>query len=123
MPDAYMIRDQYAMYFLTFQTVQCIDIFTRKRNRDIVVAAFNYCIEHKQLQVYSWVIMSNHIHCLMASKNGRLSDTIRDLKAHIAREILREIESGAELRRPWMLSVFAQPAHQYERNKNYQFWI
>jgi putative transposase len=80
MPDSYVIKDQKGMYFLTFQVVAWVDIFTRKRYKDIVVDAFNFCIKNKGLQVHSWCIMSNHVHCILSSKTGELSNTIRDLK-------------------------------------------
>jgi putative transposase len=47
MPESYVIKDQFATYFLTFQIVGWLDIFTRKRYRDIVVDSFNYCVEQK----------------------------------------------------------------------------
>ena len=92
MPESYVIKDQFATYFLTFQIVGWLDIFTRKRYRDIVVDSFNYCVEQKQLQVHAWVIMSNHVHCIVTGTNGLLSDTIRDLKRHTAKEILKSIQ-------------------------------
>ena len=41
---AYQIRDQKAAYFLTFQVVGWIDIFSRQTYRDIVVNSFNFCV-------------------------------------------------------------------------------
>ena len=122
MPDSYTIKDQYGTYFLTFQVVAWVDLFTRKRYRDIVVDAFNYCIEHKQLQVHAWVIMSNHVNCILSSRNGTLSDTIRDLKRHTAKTILESIQDEPESRRVWMLFQFKQAAQQHVRNKEYQLW-
>jgi putative transposase len=122
MPDSYVIKDQFGTYFLTFQIVAWVDIFTRKRYRDIVVDAFNYCINHKQLQVHAWVIMSNHVHCILSSRNGSLSDTIRDFKRHTAKTILQSIQEEAESRREWMLFQFKRAAQQHVRNKEYQVW-
>lgn len=122
MPDSYVIKDQFGTYFLTFQVVAWVDIFTRKRYRDIVVDAFNYCIEHKQLQVHGWVIMSNHVHCILSSRNGSLSDTIRDFKRHTAKTILESIQDEPESRRVWMLFQFKYAAQQHVRNKEYQLW-
>jgi putative transposase len=53
MPDSYVIKDQQGVYFLTFQLVAWVDVFNRKRYCDIVIDAFNYCIEHKQLNVHA----------------------------------------------------------------------
>jgi len=51
-------------------------------------------VEHKGLQVHACVIMSNHVHCILSSNNARLSDTIRDLKKHTAKQILQSMHDG-----------------------------
>lgn len=61
MSTGYKIEDQSASYFLTFQIVQWADIFTRKIYRDIIIDSFKYCRDHKGLEIYDYVIMSNHI--------------------------------------------------------------
>lgn len=122
MPDSYVIKDQQGVYFLTFQVVAWVDVFTRKRYCDIVIDAFNYCIEHKQLHVHAWCIMSNHVHCILSSSNSTLSDTIRDFKRHTSKRILLSIQQEPESRRDWMLFQFKHAAQQHVRNENYQFW-
>jgi len=72
MPDSYVIKDQHSPYFLTFQIVAWVDLFTRKRYRDIVVGALNYCTEKKGLQVHARAIMSNNMHCILSSSDGIL---------------------------------------------------
>nr|WP_309485757.1 transposase [Marinilabilia salmonicolor] len=37
-----------------------------------------YAIENKGLQVFAYVIMSNHVHLIMQSSTGQLSNTIRE---------------------------------------------
>jgi len=122
MPESYVIKDQQGVYFLTFQIVSWLDIFTRKRYRDIVVDAFNYCVATKGLRVHAWCIMSNHVHCILSSANGTLSDTIRDLKRHTAKQILLSVQSEPESRRDWLLQGFKQAATAHVRNKDYQVW-
>jgi REP-associated tyrosine transposase len=122
MPDSYVIKDQHASYFLTFQIVAWVDLFTRKRYRDIIVDAFNYCAEKKGLQVHAWVIMSNHVHCILSSSSGMLSDTIRDLKRHTAKQLLQSLREEPESRREWILFQFSHAAQQHARNKDYQVW-
>jgi putative transposase len=60
MSQAYKIHKQETAYFMTLQVVSWVDIFTRKRYKDIVVDAMNYAINNKGLTIYSYVIMSNH---------------------------------------------------------------
>ena len=99
-----------------------MDIFTRKRYRDIVVDAFNYCVASKGLRVHAWCIMSNHVHCILSSATGTLSDTIRDLKRHTAKQILLSVQSEPESRHNWLLQGFRQAATAHVRNKDYQVW-
>ncbi len=122
MPDAYVIKDQYAAYFLTFQVVAWIDLFTRQRYRDVIVDSLNFCVEQKQLKVHSWVIMSNHVHCILSSANGTLSDTIRDFKSYTARQLLQSIMEEPESRREWILFQFQRAAQAHSRNTEYQVW-
>jgi len=122
MPDSYIIKDQHAVYFLTFQIVAWVDIFTRKCYKDMVVDAFNFCVDNKHLNVHAWVIMSNHVHCIVSNAAGALSDTIRDLKRHTAKHILAGIREVPESRRDWMLHQFRLAGRQQAGNKEFQVW-
>jgi hypothetical protein len=43
----YIIREGDAAYYLTFQIVGWVDIFTRKIYRDIVIDSFKFCQQNK----------------------------------------------------------------------------
>jgi len=120
MGEAYHIKDSAATYYLTFQVENWIDIFTRKRYRDIVVQSFNYCIKEKGLVVYAWVIMSNHVHCIVNSTPGELANTIRDLKSFTAKQIIKSIQEDGESRKEWMLIQFKQSG--IDKGQQYQLW-
>jgi REP-associated tyrosine transposase len=79
-------------------------------------------VEKKELQVHAWVIMSNHVHCILSSSNGKLSDTIRGMKRHTAKQILSSIQKEPESRREWILFQFRHAAQQHVRNKEFQVW-
>jgi hypothetical protein len=49
--------------------------------------------------------MSNHIHLLIRSAGGRLSDTVRGFKSYTVKKILEAIDTEAESRRGWMEPV------------------
>ena len=66
--------------------------------------------------------MSNHIHMIMQSNNGKLSDLIRDFKKFTSKTILAKIQTEPESRREWMLERFKLATESHSRNKNYQFW-
>ncbi|NOU16668.1 MAG: transposase [Bacteroidales bacterium] len=122
MSTGYKIEDQAALYYLTLQVVDWIDIFTRQIYRDIVIDSIKYCKQNKGLQVFGYVIMSNHLHLIANSPNGHLSETLRDFKKFTARTIISTIANGNESRRDWMLNRFEFNAKQHSRNEKYQFW-
>jgi REP element-mobilizing transposase RayT len=122
MSTGYQIKDQAALYYLTIQVVDWVDIFTRQIYRDIVLDSVRFCQLNKELQVFAYVIMSNHIHIIVNSSNGRLSNTLRDFKKFTSHTIIKQIETGRESRREWMLNRFEFAGQKHSRNEKYQFW-
>jgi REP element-mobilizing transposase RayT len=122
MSTGYQIKDQEGLYFLTFQVVDWVDIFTRQIYRDIVIDSFRYSIENKGFQLFGYVIMSNHVHLIANSSVGKLSDTIRDIKKYTSKKIFEAIQSIHESRREWLLTRFEFNAKKHSRNKNFQLW-
>jgi len=97
--EGYVIRDQALPHFITATVVDWIDVFTRKTYRYTVIECLDYCITHKAMVLYGYVIMSNHIHLIVQSGDGKLSDLIRDFKKFIATKILEKIQIEPESRR------------------------
>ena len=122
MKEGYIIRDQEKTHFITATVVDWIDAFTRKSYKDVIIDRLAFCIEKKVMLLYGYVIMSNHIHLLVRSKTGKLSDLIRDFKKFTAKNILEKIVNEPESRREWMLERFKKATETHSRNKNYQFW-
>ena len=106
MKEGYTIKDQEKPHFITCTVVDWIDIFTRKVYKDIVVSSLDYCLKEKGMILYGYVIMSNHIHLIVQSKEGKLSDLIRDFKKFTSKNILEAIQTDPESRRQWMLDLF-----------------
>lgn len=91
----YVIRDQQAIYYMTFTVVGWIDIFSRQRYRDIVIESFKYCQQHKGLHLHAYVIMSNHVHLIVSVDEGHtISAFVRDCKKFTAKRILDDVESN-----------------------------
>ncbi|MBS7252450.1 REP-associated tyrosine transposase [Flavobacterium branchiicola] len=122
MKEGYVIRDQKLPHFITATIVDWVDVFTRQAYRDTVIDCFDYCIKNKGMILYGYVIMSNHIHLIVQSEDGKLSDLIRDFKKFIAKSILDKIQNSPESRREWILDRFRLAAQKHQRNKQYQFW-
>ena len=122
MEGKYKISNPEGIYFITFSVVGWIDIFTRNRYREIFVDSLNYCIENKGLTLYSWVLMSNHVHLVARAEKGNLSDIMRDLKRHTSKSILHNINEAGESRSKWMLYLFKEAGARNNNNKDFQFW-
>lgn len=123
MSTGYQILDPSQTYFLTFTVIDWVDIFSRKVYRDIIIDSFTYCRKEKGLKIWSYVIMTNHVHCILSATQGNLSDVIRDFKRYTATAILKEIPNERESRRDWLLKRFEFAAMKNGRNDLHQFWI
>ncbi len=109
---AYIVRDQGAVHFVTFTVHQWADVFTRSEYVDILLDSLSYCQENKGLEIYAWVVMSNHCHLILSAKNENLSDIIRDFKKFTSKAIYSAIEKNShESRKAWLLNVL-----KYEGN-------
>jgi len=82
-----------------FATVGWVDVFTRQIYRDIFLDSIRYCQKEKGLEVFSWCIMSNHVHMIIRSNVADLSGTIRDLKKYTSKKCIEIIHNENESRR------------------------
>jgi REP element-mobilizing transposase RayT len=122
MSTGYKISEQDKLYYITLQVVDWIDIFSRQKYRDIIIENLTYCQKNKGLDIFAWVIMSNHIHLIVRSETAELSATLRDFKSYTSKVILEEIKTSSESRKDWMLQLFKDAAFKHVRNSEYQFW-
>ncbi len=101
---AYKITDQQGLYFFTLTVKDWIDVFTRNEYRKIITDSLMYCIEKKGLEIYSWVLMTNHLHMIASSRKESLSGILRDFKKFTSTKVIEAIENNAqESRRRWLL--------------------
>jgi REP element-mobilizing transposase RayT len=121
--ENYYIKDQNAVYFLTFTVVEWVDVFTRNSYKMAIVDSLNYCVENKGLTIYAWCLMSNHLHIVArANDSFQISAIIRDFKKFTAKKIIEIIKQEPESRRDWLLHRFAYAGKFDNRIKNYKFW-
>src|SRR5687767_4159269 len=106
MSTGYKIRNPHGLYHTTFTVVDWVDIFSRKIYRDIIIECLDFCRKHKGLSVWGYVIMTNHVHCILSAQNGNLPNLIRDFKRFTATKIIKAINLCDESRRDWMLKRF-----------------
>lgn len=112
-----------AIYFVTLTVDGWVDAFTRKELVDEFVKNIRYCQAHKGLELFAYVIMSNHAHFVMRRTEGLLADLLRDFKSFTAKQLLHLIATlPNESRREWMLHHFKQAGMASAQNKTYAFW-
>ncbi|WP_462247794.1 REP-associated tyrosine transposase [Ekhidna sp.] len=124
MSEKYKIRDQQKIYFVTFSVVQWIDVFTRSQYKDLLITSLEYCINKKGLEVYSWCIMSNHVH-LIVGRCGqfKIEEIIRDFKKYTSVSLVKAIkENPSESRKEWLLWIFRKLAERSAKHLKYCFW-
>ena len=118
----YRIDNTAGIHFVTFAVVGWVDVFMREDYRQILVDSLRYCQANKGLQIYSWCIMSNHVHLLIGADHCDTSDILRDFKKFTAKAILKAIKENPRESRWWMLALFKKKGNANIRNSMYQFW-
>lgn len=120
MSEGYKIRDQFKLHHLTLTIIDWIDIFTKRRYKDIVIDSLKYCQDNKGLLIYAFVIMPSHLHLMASCETGQLSASIRDMKRHTSKKIIDTVKKEPESRREWMLKHFRNAASKHKRNNEFQ---
>ena len=90
MRTRYKITDQDGIYFITSTIVEWIPVFTTKPYFDILALSLTFCRKQKELQLFSYVILDNHFHCITQAPD--LSGTMTSIKKFIAKTILLQIK-------------------------------
>ena len=121
MSESYKIHED-GLYFVSFAVVGWLDVFTRRTYQDILIDSLVYCQQNKELKLYCYCIMPNHVHFIAHSNNGSLSDILRDMKSHTAKEIMTAInENNQESRKELFLHQFKYFGTK-NKNATAQFW-
>ena len=124
MSTRYKIINPNHSYFLTLTTVGWVNVFSRKEYRKILIDSLRYCQENKGLQLYAFVIMSNHIHLLASAAEGsNLTDILRDFKRFTSTKIKYEIRnSEKESRKLWLYQLLEWFAKRTPGKKDFTLW-
>lgn len=108
--------------FVTLTVVDWIDVFTRRDYSDLIIYNLDYCRKHKGLEIFAFVIMTNHLHLIVKS-NQSLPAILRDFKTFTSKELVKSIaENPNESRKRWMIKSFKKAGHRNNLNKHHQFW-
>ena len=109
------------LYFTTSTVIDWV-IFTRPSYRHIIVDSLAYCQSHKGLNIYAWVLMSNHLHMIADTNDDTtLGDVMRDFKKFTNKKVLKALQQDEqESRRDWLLDRFWFAGVNDKRIKNFK---
>lgn len=123
MSRKYKFNNPTAAYFVSFATVNWIDVFTRQVYFDVLEEAVQYCRRQKGMELYAYCFMPNHVHLIFRDSNENPTGLLRDFKKHTAKQILKAIENNPqESRKEWLLWMFERAGKSKGSVSKYQFW-
>ena len=118
-------RKTYAgdLYFVTLSVVGWIDVFSRRDYKDILVENLSYCQQREGLEIYTYVIMTNHLHLIVRRQDEALKELLGRFKSYTAKKIVTAIESNEqESRREWLLYMFRHFAKTNKQYTQHHLW-
>jgi putative transposase len=111
MPSIRVSKDfNSGIYFVTLSVKKLYYLFDRQYRWNILAESLKYCQENKNLKIFSFVFMLNHIHLIISSPD--ISGLIRDFKKFTSKKIRKNIENTE----PNVLKLFI------EEDGTYEFW-
>lgn len=106
-------------FFCTDTIVGWHYVFVLPEFFEIIVESFKFCRREEGLRIHGYVIMPNHVHSILSSVKGDLSDIVRDYKRHTSREISGLLEQRCNYR---SLRFFSTAAEFAGRGNDYRIW-
>jgi REP element-mobilizing transposase RayT len=123
MSRKYKFHNKSGLYFVSFATVNWIDVFTRQVYFDVLVESINYCRNEKGMALYCYCFMPSHVHFIFRSKNDQPMELLRDFKKHTSKKVIETIEANPqESRKEWLLWMFERAGKKQGNVMKYQFW-
>jgi REP element-mobilizing transposase RayT len=117
------INNRNASYFITFNTVDWVDIFVRPVYKQVIVHTLNHFIESKGLKVHAWCLMSHHL-CLIAqaTDDHLIEDIEEQYRSFTTAKILEALETEPEIRKEWMLQRFENFGNKLGKIRSCHIW-
>lgn len=111
MPSVRISKDaNNGIYFLTFSIKHLYYIFDRHYRWNILADSLQYCRQNKNLSLFGFVFMLNHIHLIISSPD--VSGFVRDFKRFTSKKLHENVAKTE----PNVLKLFI------DENGKYEFW-
>jgi REP element-mobilizing transposase RayT len=96
---------------VSFAVVDWLDVFTRNEYKDIVIDSLRFCQNNKGMEIFSWCIMTNHVHLVFKVLTGKPENVLGDFKRYTSQTIVKAIiNNPRESRKEFLLSKFKEAA-------------
>ena len=120
----YKFHNLDGLYFVSFATVNWLDVFTRNQYKDILIDSLSFCQREKGMEIIAWCIMTNHVHLIFrVVDDGKPELVLGDFKRFTSKALIKAIkENDRESRREFLLEQFKKAAEKSSNVKQYQFW-
>ena len=96
MSTKYKFGEKTGAYFVSFATINWIDVFTRDAYFWIIIESLDFCRKNKGMEIYGYCIMPSHVHLIFRSGNGDPSGLMRDFKGFTSKKMLKTIEKNVQ---------------------------
>ncbi|MEI7510685.1 MAG: transposase [Candidatus Peregrinibacteria bacterium] len=103
-------QEKDALYFITCTVQNWYYLFDRHNRFHILEESLQYCQKNKEVKVYAYVFMLNHIHLIVSSPDT--SRFLCDFKKYTSRELMKNILATE----PNVASLFP------EQNGKHKIW-
>ena len=112
------------LYFVTLTVAGWIDVFTRDLYRNVIIDSLKYCQEKESLEIYAYVLMTNHLHLIMRRDSEQtLTELLGRFKSFTIKKIIKLIQDNPkESRKEWMVKMFEYYANVNNQYSDYHFW-
>ena len=111
--------------FITTTVIDWMDVFTRPAYKHIVLDSLKFCQEHKSLEIYAWVLMTNHLHIIAdATKDDIcIGDIMRDFKKFTSKRIVDAIHNNPQdSRKDWLMDKCWFRGSNDHKISDFKFW-
>lgn len=68
----YKFHNPNGVYFVSFAVIEWLDLITRNNYKDIFSASLRFSQQNKDMEIFAWCIMTNHVHLVFRSSESML---------------------------------------------------
>jgi REP element-mobilizing transposase RayT len=111
------------VFFVTLTVVGWVDLFSRVCYKNILIENLEYCQKNESLEIFAYVIMSNHLHMICRRRDADLGEMLGRFKGYTSKRFIESINNNPqESRSEWMLKLFQNFAATNKQYGKHHIW-